>query len=61
MDPASTQQGQMLPPSRRPYKRISSQQWEDQKDRIRELFIKQNRTYEDVVRILKESHDFDVG
>jgi hypothetical protein len=61
MDLVSTQQGQMLPPSRRPYKRISSQQWEDQKDHIRELFIEQDKTHEDVVRILKESHGFDVG
>jgi hypothetical protein len=61
MAPDSTQQGQMLPPPRRPYKRISSKEWEDQKDCIRDLFIVQDKTHNDVVRILKESYGFDVG
>jgi hypothetical protein len=61
MNPASTQRGQMLPPPRRPYRRITSQKWEEQKDHIHELFVEQQKTHMDVVRILKERHGFDVG
>lgn len=48
-------------PPRRPYKRVSAREWEQHKDRIRELFIDQGNTHEDVVDILRENHDFDIG
>jgi hypothetical protein len=61
MDLAATQNGQMLPPSRRPYKRVTPQIWEQKKDQIRELYIVQDKTLKDVVRILKDRDGFDVG
>jgi len=51
----------MQPPSRRPYKRVSPQQWEQQKDRICELFIDQDKTHEEVIEIMKEHYGFDIG
>jgi hypothetical protein len=61
VDLASTQNDQMLPPPRRPYKRVTPQKWEQKKDQIRELFIVQGKTLKDIVRILKDSNGFDVG
>jgi hypothetical protein len=61
MDLALTQTDQMLPPPRRHYKRFTPQQWEEQKDRIRELWIVQDKKAGEVVRILKECHGFEVG
>jgi hypothetical protein len=51
----------MLPPTRRPYRRITAEKWEEQRDHIHELFVEQKKTHMDVVRILKERHDFDIG
>jgi hypothetical protein len=61
MDLASTQNDQMPPPPRRPYKRVTTQKWEQKRDQINELFIVQGKTLKDVVRILKDRDGFDVG
>lgn len=53
--------GQMQPPLRRPYKRISPTQWEDQKEHIRTLYIEQDRSMAEVVALMKTSHDFEAG
>jgi Clr5 domain len=53
--------GQMQPPPCRQYKRISSQQWEEQKDRIRAFYIEQEKPMAEVVEIMKELHGFEAG
>ena len=56
MDPSP-----MPPPLRRPYKRVSTREWEQHKNRIRELFMDQGKTHKDVVDVLRESYSFDIG
>ncbi|KAK2765373.1 hypothetical protein FQN54_008219 [Arachnomyces sp. PD_36] len=62
MDLSSSQQGQMLPPPRRPYKRIPRQEWERQKPHIQALYNRnESMKLKDILQVLKEQHDFDVG
>jgi len=53
--------GQMQPPSHRPYKRISSQQWEEQKGRIQTLYVDDDKPMAEVVQIMKDLHGFEAG
>jgi hypothetical protein len=47
--------------TRRAYKRYPAATWNAHKSTIRELFLEQNKSYEEVMAILKTGHDFDVG
>ncbi|KAL8397396.1 hypothetical protein RB594_004210 [Gaeumannomyces avenae] len=49
------------PPGRRAYKRYAPQIWEDHKDTIRELFVEQGKTHNEVAAILKDHHGLAVG
>jgi hypothetical protein len=53
--------GQMQPPARRQYKRISPHQWEEQKERIRALYIEQEKPMAKVVEIMKDLYGFEAG
>lgn len=53
--------GPMLPPARRPYKRISPQEWEEQKDQIRNLYIDQDQPMVEVAETMKDKYGFDAG
>ncbi|EJT71904.1 hypothetical protein GGTG_11157 [Gaeumannomyces tritici R3-111a-1] len=48
-------------PGRRAYKRYAPQIWEDHKDTIRELFVEQGKTHNEVAAILKDHHGLAVG
>jgi len=53
--------GPMPPPARRPYKRISPQEWEEQKDQIRTLYIDQDQSIAEVAETMKYTYGFDAG
>jgi hypothetical protein len=52
---------QIQHPPRRPYKRISSQQWEEQKGRIQALYVEKDKPMAEVVQIMKDLHGFEAG
>jgi hypothetical protein len=49
------------PQARRAYQRYPAEAWDAHKPTIRELFLEQNRPYEEVAATLKTAHGFDVG
>ena len=49
------------PPTHRAYKRHSAEVWNGHKDTIRDLFLKQDKTYEEAAAVLKAHHGFDIG
>ncbi|KAE9373665.1 hypothetical protein N431DRAFT_338661 [Stipitochalara longipes BDJ] len=51
----------MPPPARRPYKRISPQEWDKQKDQIWTLYIDQDQSITEVAQNLKDKYGFDAG
>ncbi|KAH6664268.1 hypothetical protein B0J14DRAFT_706689 [Halenospora varia] len=51
----------MPPPARRQYKRISPQEWEEQKDQIRNLYISQDQSIVEVAENMKDKYGFDAG
>jgi hypothetical protein len=53
--------GQTQPLPRRPYKRISCQQWEKQKGRIQMLYMDDDKPMAEVVQIMKDHHGFEAG
>jgi hypothetical protein len=61
MDSPSNLPGRMQPPQRRSYKRISPGEWERQRPRIQQLYVDECKEIRDVIRILKEQDDFDIG
>jgi hypothetical protein len=54
-------EGPMPPPARRPYKRISSQDWEEQKIQIRNLYLDANLSISEVAKIMLEKYKFGAG
>lgn len=58
MDSSTKAGHDMDPPAKRQYQRISSQQWEKQKPHILDLYMNQQKTLDDVARIMQEEHGF---
>ncbi|KAL2130451.1 hypothetical protein VTI74DRAFT_6380 [Chaetomium olivicolor] len=48
-------------PGRRTYKRYVAQVWEQHKEIIRELFLEQDKTHDELAAILADRHGLDVG
>jgi hypothetical protein len=51
----------MPPPARRPYNRISLQEWEEQKSQIRTLYIDQDQSIVEVAENMKDKYGFNAG
>jgi hypothetical protein len=53
--------GPMPPPARRPYKRISPQEWEGQKAQIRAFYIDQDQSIAEVAENMRDKYGFEAG
>lgn len=48
-------------PGRRAYKRYAARVWEEHKEIVRELFLEQDKTHDELAAILAERHGLAVG